>query len=639
MTPTISLCVITSNEAPVVERFLNSFKDSFDELCMVRAVGNQPHDKTLTLAKAWCAKHGKKFAAGVYDNHSTAPTTLGAPVNDGNPATWPHVDDFAAARNMAWGMATCPWQFWADMDDLLQAAVDGQPGGAELIRLCAANDKHDFIHFTYDIRAQNERNVRERLFRTGISSWTDPVHEKAKLEPKADGKWKGLIEARVIFEHAPEVGKARDPMRNRRIMAYHTRYIDLYAFEIHREWFYEWQASGKPEHAENATRWAELAHQTDCLPEQRYDMFLNQSKIAAAKDVDHAIDLCWSAIRIHPKDRAAWGLLAEWELKAGRGGRGAVATGFMQSIPKAPESGYPQSNRYHGWQGADLRVRSLRAAGQEEMARKSEDSIFKANGSRISLLHATRGRPELALLTRNTFLRAAFMPLGVEHIFAIDADDEASLAALKDYRHVVVTEPNGCVKAWNAAATASTGHVLVQLSDDWNPCHDWDVLIWEALENAAGEQLKDCKDAKPIGAERASGLVGVVPMVLAIHDGHRNDALLCMAICTRARYEQQKETTNIVVDPNGKGFGWSETPHLFHPEYFGVFSDTEFTVRAYDDGVVVQAQHIVMEHRHPIWQGTPVDQWDETHRRQNAPERYAEGKATFNRRNPKHAIP
>lgn len=607
----ISLCCITGNEEPAVLRFLESFRDAFDELCLVRAVGCTPHDRTMALAKEWCAKQGKAFCGGEYFNGPEA-------------RDWPHVDDFAAARNQSWALATCDWQMWADLDDLLEPGTPDKPAGAELIRLCAMAGTHDFFYFTYDIRTQSERNVRERLFRRGIASWEHPVHEKCRAPARADGvKWRGLIEPKVVFEHAPQVGKARDPMRNRRIMGHHTRFIDLYAFELHREWFYDWQVSKNPEHAEQATHWAELAHQTSCLPEQRYDALLNQAQIASVRDLDHAIDLCWSAIRIHPKDRTAWARLAEYELSAGRGGRAAVATGFMQSIPKAQETGYPQSNRYHGWEGAHLRARSLRAAGQHELAQKNEDSIFKANGCRISLLHATRKRPDLALLTRSTFYRAALMPLGVEHIFAIDADDTESLAALKDYRHVVVENPHGCVKAWNAAAAASSGQVLVQLSDDWNPCHDWDVLIWEALEAYAKRA-----PASIVSGQDGSGgsanvhpvpSVGEVPAVLAINDGHRRDQLLCMAICTRARYEQQGR-------------------ELFSGEYFGVFSDNEFSLRAYLDGVVVQAQHIVMEHAHPLWQGKPEAEWHETTRRQNAPERYAEGLAIYNRRNPAHAI-
>ncbi len=107
--------------------------------------------------------------------------------------------------------------------------------------------------------------------------------------------------------------------------------------------------------------------------------------------------------------------------------------------------------------------------------------------------------------------------------------------------------------------------------------------------------------------------------MLAIHDGHRNDALLCMAIMTRARYEQQGR-------------------EMFSSEYFGVFSDNELTVRAYDDCVVVQARHIVLEHKHPLFDGKPLEQWHETTQRQNAPERYREGLEIYNRRNPKHQI-
>jgi hypothetical protein len=577
---TISLCVITGNEAPAVVGFLDSFKDAFDELCMVRAVGSLEHDRTLAMARLWCAQNGKKCQLGEYKNGAAA-------------AEWPHVDDFAAARNQAWALATCDWQLWADLDDMLVAKPADGEGGAELIRLCAGAGSHDFFFFTYDLRGQHEKNVRERLFRRGIARWTNPIHETLREIPVDTGatQRKALIEERVVFEHAPQAEKARDPLRNRRIMEHHMRYVHAYAFELHREYYYEWQATKTKEAAEAATKWAEIAHETDCLPEQRYDMLLHQANIVSGRDLEHALDLVWQAVRINPKCRDAWGDLAEYEMRLDRGPRAAVATGFMQSIPKAAVCGYPQSQKYFGWTGAHLRARSLRAAGKDDAARQTEAVLFEKHGKLISLLHATRGRPAQALACREAFFRAANVPLGIEHIFAIDADDAASLAALKDYRHVVVKEPRGCVKAWNAAAAESTGAVLVQLSDDWLPCYNWDDLVVEALGDLTA------------------------PKVLAIHDGHRNDALLCMAILTRARYEQQGR-------------------EMFAAEYFGVFSDNEFTVRAYRDGVVVQAQHIVFDHRHPIFEGKPVEQWDETHRRQNAAERYAEGEAIFKRRNP-----
>ena len=180
---------------------------------------------------------------------------------------------------------------------------------------------------------------------------------------------------------------------------------------------------------------------------------------------------------------------------------------------------------------------------------------------------------------------------------------------------------------------------MLQLSDDWVPCHDWDVQIWSVLEKAARSRWEDT--GKPPG-EFSPETIANTPLVVAVHDNHRTDALLCMAILTRARYEEQRDEIEERiprVDSDGKPAGEviiqnPGAPYLFSPEYVGVFSDNEFTVRAYRDGCVIQAQHIIFDHQHPIWGGVPEDKWDETYRAQNAPERYTSGAAIFKRRNP-----
>ena len=68
---------------------------------------------------------------------------------------------------------------------------------------------------------------------------------------------------------------------------------------------------------------------------------------------------------------------------------------------------------------------------------------------------------------------------------------------------------------------------------------------------------------------------------MAISDGLRTDKLLCMAILTQKRLEKQGG-------------------YMFHPDYQesdGIYSDNEFTERAYADGVVIEADaaHIVFE--------------------------------------------
>ena len=437
----ISLCCITTNEEMHVVRFLDSFADAFDELCLVRACGSLVHDKTLTMAKEWCEKHGKKVHLGEY---------LNAPGHE-----WPHCDDFAAARNRSWQLATGEWQFWADLDDLLE------PGCAEKIRAHAAANLHDGFFFRYCVRTTNENVIRERMFRCGIVRWELPIHERCgDYVPRPDGKGYDLAQDEsVIFSHCPQPEKleARDPMRNLRILTAAMRYQDEFPWYLANEWFYRYQwgnATHKPEVIEEARKqcvyWAEIANRANTLPEQKVQLFHDLAHVYSADDVERSIDLCWEAIRLLPWRRECWGALAEYELAAGRGSRADIASELMMAFKKAGPSVIPVTSKYNGWEGLTLRARCLRANEQPARAREMEDATFQKNGARISLLHATRGRPAQAVEARAAFFKSAVNPLGVEHIFAIDADDTESIAALKTYRHVIVPEPRGCVKAWNS---------------------------------------------------------------------------------------------------------------------------------------------------------------------------------------------
>lgn len=208
----------------------------------------------------------------------------------------------------------------------------------------------------------------------------------------------------------------------------------------------------------------------------------------------------------------------------------------------------------------------------------------------ISLLHATRQRPDRAQSCRKLWLEAAASPERVEHIFAIDSDDPESATALSGFTvHTVTQTGLGCVGAWNLAAEHSTGDILVQLSDDWVPVPGWDRLFEERLS--------------PVRK----------PQVLRISDGHRDDDLLCMAIITRARLKQQEGS-------------------FLPPAYTGVYSDDEFSYRAFEDGVVVEARDIVLVHEHPNYD--PSVAMDETYIRQNDNSKYEGARAIFLERNP-----
>jgi hypothetical protein len=210
---------------------------------------------------------------------------------------------------------------------------------------------------------------------------------------------------------------------------------------------------------------------------------------------------------------------------------------------------------------------------------------------KISLLHASRGRYEQALAARRLWYSRAYDPANIEYLFSVDYDDDTVPYGTKpfdsrdEYTVRNYCENGGCVKAWNCVANACNGDILIQMSDDWTPQQDWDILIQERLPE--GEH------------------------VLAVSDGHRTDKLLCMAILTRARLNAQGG-------------------YLFNPAFKSVYSDDWFTHCAYRDGVVIEARDLVFKHNNPFFTTGNFDS-DETYRRSNSPERYAEGKAIFER--------
>jgi hypothetical protein len=127
------------------------------------------------------------------------------------------------------------------------------------------------------------------------------------------------------------------------------------------------------------------------------------------------------------------------------------------------------------------------------------------------------------------------------------------------------------------------------MSDDWTPVRHWDALICSKIGDSEAEK------------------------VLAISDGQRTDKLICMAILTRKRLLKQGN-------------------NLFHPDYQksdGIYSDNEFTQRAYDDEVVVEAKDIVFTHEHPFFGHGKADEQMLNH---NKKEFYEMGRDIYEKR-------
>ena len=226
----------------------------------------------------------------------------------------------------------------------------------------------------------------------------------------------------------------------------------------------------------------------------------------------------------------------------------------------------------------------------------------------FSLLHATLGRPEKAAAAMRMWFDRAQRPELIEYVFACNQDDPTWHTLANEViadRHkgrcveMIQGEFAGSAPAWDAAAKRSTGMLLVQAQDDVLPPHSWDFLLLDAINRAAGYNPKS------------------KPLVIAVSDGYRKDALMCTAIMSRGRYEQQGE--------------------FLHAGYQSVFSDDEFTYRAGRDSQAgicrfIYRPDLVFRHEHPYHNHTTP--FDETYARENSAEAYALGERLFYERNP-----
>jgi glycosyltransferase involved in cell wall biosynthesis len=544
--------MIVGNEAAHIEKCLRSFAGSFHELCIVRAIGNQEADETVDLVHDLAKELGVELQFGIYRNGASA-------------SEWKHVDNFAAARNQAFELATGDWIFWADADDTLR----GDP--AEIVKACAETEA-DLLLFTYDVPGTNkapwrERCIRRSLFEAG-RRWQFAVHENLILR---DGDKRLSVDA-PVWVHSPVAAKPRSHDRNLRILSNALREAGSQLFYVHQEHFYA-------RSEEKAREFGLLALGFPNLHESfRFEILMNLGRLA--KKPKEALEWFGRGIVEMPQLREPLAGAVLASLEADEPVRALELAERMVAIPMPSDQRRPWTfeAKWYGWHGADLLERCQRLNGI---------TPFEEHLPRITLLHATRGRAQKAWECREKWMNAAVNPAAVEYIMAVDSDDKASIELAKQFNHVVV-EPGSCVRAWNTAARMASGEILVQLSDDFSPVTGWDSSILEAFEGVIGEA------------------------VLAVGDGARTDSLLCMAILNRKRLEKQGS--------------------LFFNGYESVFSDNEFSHRAWADGVVIDRRaSLVFEHAHPFF---GKGEMDSIYQANNSLERYERGRALFMERNP-----
>lgn len=144
----ISLCLIVKNEEAVLARCLNSAKDFVDEIIVVDTGST---DKTKEIAQLFTDK--------IFDFQ------------------W--INDFSAARNFAFSMATKDYQMWLDADDIVPEK------SIKLINELKKNLSSDIDIVTMNYLYAFDKNdnpilsfKRERILKKSKNyQWIDPVHE------------------------------------------------------------------------------------------------------------------------------------------------------------------------------------------------------------------------------------------------------------------------------------------------------------------------------------------------------------------------------------------------------------------------------------------------------------------------------
>jgi hypothetical protein len=572
--PSLALVAITGNSEGYIGRFIEAFQKLTPHIYIVRACGGREPDRSLDIAREMGCKTGEYKNAEAFQ-------------------FWDHVDNFAAARQMATDMAEADghdWLMWADTDDIIEQE------SCDIIRqhLRETALTTTLAMVPYRLTNNGLNLLRERIWRRGTAKWDGAVHEHLEpLDKSGNGqvRWE---DARIV--HAPdekkdEASEKRGNARNWRIIASQPDW------DKDPRWIFygSLEHFGMKEDARGMELAIEALKHESLSGDERYELYLQLAMrtqaFAPKKSLLH------EAYKVSPWRREALAQLAATSLDNGEAQDAlAYARAFM-ALPVPEIVPWTHRPAVYGFGGVGLYACALRANGDTERADQFELEWFKKCGAKISVCHPTRGRPLQAAETRKKWLEAAKDPQSVEYIFGFAEDDDETRDVLGRFKHGLSPAGNmdavggTLVQNYNAAVRASSGKIILTIQDDLEPCLFWDELIYNALADKLNS-----------------------PAVLQIGDGYRTDDLLITFCVTRPTLAAMGHKGGIVSD-----------------EYRGVFCDNEFTHRAKKRGWMVPSD-IVLRHEHPFF--NPAVPTDDIYAIENSNEGYRFGLEVFKRRNP-----
>lgn len=105
---------------------------------------------------------------------------------------------------------------------------------------------------------------------------------------------------------------------------------------------------------------------------------------------------------------------------------------------------------------------------------------------KISIIHPSRGRQEMALSTAKKWVGNSYNPNDIEYLLSVDYDDSSVVDYIHNFSYTGVKFVTGhnssAIEAINKAAGVSSGDLIVVVSDDFDCPEGWDTLLIEALQ-------------------------------------------------------------------------------------------------------------------------------------------------------------
>lgn len=211
----------------------------------------------------------------------------------------------------------------------------------------------------------------------------------------------------------------------------------------------------------------------------------------------------------------------------------------------------------------------------------------------ISLIHPSRGRAVKSFWNSRNWISKSGIPADqIELIVSIDDSDPSRGDYLREYSAAdpfttkVISSPNECVvEAVNHAAAASTGRILVYLSDDFQCPQKWARDIIELTKNFADKWMLKVDDC--------------------LQKFHAE--VLTIPIMDRSLYK--------------------ELGYFFHPAYKSMWVDVDLYFTCKKMNVIVEAPQFKFPHEHYCNGKT---QKDETYARSDR--HFETGRAIHNER-------